>query len=264
MKKLVFCISMTALSTSAFSSQTLELTELMDQWISIESQKGQLQRNWESQKQHLEQKSKLIATEIQSLNKILEQAKNSNDDVGTKRFDIIKKQEKLEQENEIVINKLTQVSEYAYKLLPQLPPPLKTQWQEKLLLLKQESASSSEKLERLLTLFKLVNEFNERIAINRTSMKISGNDEQLTNILVTQIYLGISQAWYISDDGQFYGYGSTDKSGWLWWHNEDADNELGHLLNPADLLILTDMVNNPTKASFLSLPIKLKAKKDIG
>ena len=107
MKKLVFCISMTALSTSAFSSQTLELTELMDQWISIESQKGQLQRNWESQKQHLEQKSKLIATEIQSLNKILEQAKNSNDDVVTKRFDIIKKQEKLEQENEIVNNKLT-------------------------------------------------------------------------------------------------------------------------------------------------------------
>ena len=109
MKKLVFCILMTALSTSAFSSQTLELTELMDQWIngSALRAKGQLQRNWESQKQHLEQKSKLIATEIQSLNKILEQAKNSNDDVVTKRFDIIKKQEKLEQENEIVNNKLT-------------------------------------------------------------------------------------------------------------------------------------------------------------
>jgi len=255
---------MTALSVSAFSSPSPELTELMDQWISIESQKGQLQRSWESQKNHLKQKSTLLSTEIRSLNKVLEQAKNSNDDVDTKRLAILKKQTELEQDNEIVKNKIAQVSEYAYALLAQLPPPLKIQWQEKLLLLKQESASSSEKLERLLTLFKLVHEFNDRIAINRTSMKVPSSDGKSTNILVTQIYLGISRAWYISDDGQFYGYGSTEKSGWLWWHNQDADIELDHLLKPADLLLLTDMVNNPTKASFLRLPIRLKAKKDVG
>jgi hypothetical protein len=263
MKKLFLFTIMTALSSDVFAFQTTELTELMDKWISIESQKGQLQRNWKSQQQHLKQKSKLLATEIQSLNKVLEEAKNSNDAVDTKRLDVIRKQTDLEQDNEIVKNKLAQVSEYAYTLLPQLPPPLKIQWQEKLLLLKQESASSSEKLERLLTLFKLVNEFNERIAINRTSMKIPGNDKP-KNMLVTQIYLGVSQAWYVSDDGLSYGYGRTDKLGWLWWHNEEADTELGHPLTPSDLLLLTDMVNNPTKASFLHLPIKLKTKKDIG
>lgn len=263
MKKLFFYISMTALSAVSVAAPIPALNELIDQWISIESQKGQLERNWLAQKQHLQQKSKLLEIEKSALSKILQQTKVSKSDVDGKRLNLIQQQTRLEQENNAVKSKVLEVSELAYSLLPQLPPPLQIQWQDKLLILRQESASSSEKLERLLTLFKLVNEFDERIAINRTSMKIPNNKGETQNLLVTQIYLGISQAWYISDDGQTYGFGRTKKLAWSWFHNKAADKELGYALTPTDLLNLTDMINNPTKATYMSLPIKLKAKKDI-
>jgi len=263
MKKLFFYSFMTALSANSIAAPLPTLNELMEQWISLESQKGQLERNWQAQQQHLQQKSSLLSTEKKALDKVLQQAKVSQNDVDSKRLDLIKKQSELEQENSEVKNKITQVSELAYNLLPQLPPPLQTQWQEKLLILKQDSASASEKLERLLTLFKMVNEFDERIAINRTSMQIPDLDGENQNLLVTQIYLGVSQAWYISDDGKNYGFGKTNLLGWSWFHNKNADKELGYALKASDLLQLTDMINNPTKATYLSLPIKLQAKKDI-
>ena len=263
MKKLFFYISMTALSGVSVAAPIPALNELMGQWINIKSQKGQLERNWLAQQQQLQQKSKLLETEKTALSKILDQAKLSKSDVDDKRLALIKRQTQLEQENNAVKSKVLEVSELAYRLLPQLPPPLQIQWQEKLLILKQNSASSSEKLERLLTLFKLVNEFDERIAINRTSMKVPNTKGEIQSLLVTQIYLGISQAWYISDDGKTYGFGSTKNLGWSWFHNEEADAELGYALSPTDLLFLADMINNPTKATYMSLPIKLKAKKDI-
>ncbi len=139
---------------------------------------------------------------------------------------------------------------------------MQEQWQEKLLLLTQEGATDSEKLERILTLYQLVNEFDERVALNRSSMEIPTSAGKFQNILVSQMYLGVSQAWYVSDDGLLYGYGRADNSGWRWWHNEASSAELGRVLDPQDLIQLRDILEKPTSAKFIDLPIKVSVNKD--
>ena len=252
----------TMLSFDVLATSNQTLTELMDQWLSIESQKGQLQRNWTIQKRSLEQKLSLLKTEKAVLKSLLTQSSHEKSELDTQRLDLVKQQNTLEQAQQIVSNQLQQTSNVAFALLPQLPPPLQVVWQEKLMLLKQ-NVSSSEKLERLLTTFTLVSEFDERIALNRTSMAIPINNDTVQNVLVTQVYLGLSQGWYISDDGHFYGYGRSNLSGWTWWHNENADKALEQTLNAQGLLHLIDIMQNPTKASFLSLPIKINVNKAV-
>ncbi|TPH18609.1 DUF3450 family protein [Litorilituus lipolyticus] len=259
LSKGVFCA---AALCASFGSQAQEnLTELMQQWLDIESQKGQLQLDWNTKKQQLEQTQSLLIVEKTELASLLKKADTDRSDVDERRIELSEKQSLLEQEQVAVRKQILQATAFCQKLLMRLPPPLQEQWQEKLLLLTQEGATDSEKLERILSLYQLVNEFDERIALNRGSMAIPSESGNTKNLLVTQMYLGVSQGWYVSDDGLHYGYGRADSSGWLWWHNESSSAELGRVLAAQDLLKLRDILQKPTTAKFIDLPVKVTSQK---
>lgn len=255
------CVVFTSLP--ALSAESKSLNELMEQWLNIESQRGAIQLNWNTRKQQLEQSQSLLTSEISMLKLVLEKVDSEKNDVDDKRLQLSEQQSLLEQEQVQVKKQISQATHFSRSLLTRLPPPLQVLWQEKLLLLTQKSATDSEKLERLLTLYKLVNEFDERIALNRSSMDISLSKDKPQNLLVTQMYLGVSQGWYVSDDGLHYGYGRSSNLGWQWWHNEAASAELGRILDPQDLLKLKSILQKPTTAKFIDLPIKVAEKKDV-
>jgi hypothetical protein len=104
----------------------------------------------------------------------------------------------------------------------------------------------------------MAEDFNKRIALHRTTMELQTVDNNTAKVLVTQIYMGISHGWYVSDDGSAYGYGKANTLGWTWWHGTDASKELGHELEPQDLLDVRSVLENPTSASYLPLPLKLQ------
>ena len=263
MRILGYFVFWLAFSIPAYGQNEATLNELMSQWLSLESQKGQLQRNWQARSQQLKQKSALFDTEIETLQQILKQSHSIDNDVTERRLTLIAKQDKLEQEQILVKTEIQQANSFIRTFISRLPPPVQLQWQEKLLLLTQDSANQSEKLERLLTLFKQFNEFNQRIAQHRTSMQIPDITGKQQNLLVTQIYLGVGQGWYVSDDGSYYGYGRATPLGWTWWHGKEASVELGRKLDPNSLLEVHKTLQNPTSASFLTLPIKISMNKDV-
>jgi hypothetical protein len=196
-------------------------------------------------------------TEQGALKEVISQESKATSDVDQRRLSLLKTQDQLEQEQAEVDRQIQTATAQVQSLKIKLPPPLQAEWEEKLPLLSQKGVSNSEKLERLLGLFKLVEEFNNRIALNRSTMKLPGNNNETHNILVTQVYLGTSQGWYVSDDGATYGYGRATNLGWKWWHQQDASTELGRELNPKTLLELRSVLENPTTAKFVSLPIKI-------
>ncbi len=263
MRILCCVLSIMTISLPSISAENKNLNELMEQWISIESQKGKLQLNWNTRKLQLEQSQSLLTSEIGVLKQLLKQTDSEKNSVDNKRIQLSEQQSKLEIEQIQVKHAITNASNFSRTLLTRLPPPLQKLWQEKLLMLTQDSATDSEKLERLLTLYKLVNEFDERIALNRSSMEIPSSANTSQNLLVTQMYLGVSQGWYVSDDGLYYGYGRSGTLGWRWWHNEGASAELGRVLDPKDLLKLKNILQKPTSAKFISLPVKVSDNKDV-
>ncbi len=262
MKTLCCLLTLASIFLSSFSAVAENLNELMKKWIELESQKGELQLDWNSQKQYLGQTVRLLTTEEEELQQLLKKADTVKSDVDSRRIELSKKQSLLEQEQVFVKAQLEQATIFCQQLLKRLPPPLQEQWQGKLLFLTQEGVTDSEKLERILTLYQLVNEFDERVALNRSSMEIPSGKEKKQNVLVSQIYLGVSQAWYVSDDGLFYGYGRAKSSGWQWWHNEASSAELGRVLDPEDLIQLRDILEKPTTAKFIDLPVKVSINKE--
>lgn len=231
--------------------------QLMGQWLNLEAQKGALQSNWARSRDNLDQRLALLEVEQRRLKEILSQRVVATTDVDQRRLALLQTQEKLEQEQAALGTQLTHYVQRAGLLHPRLPPPLNAQWSEKLAAVSQPSANLSERLELLLSLFKQVDEFNSRVALHIGAMDIPDANSQPRALLTSQIYLGVSQGWYVSDDGRAFGFGRPTSTGWKWWHGQDAERELGRPLNAEAIVRVKKILENPTTAEFVTLPVKI-------
>jgi len=241
----------------ALAESTNKSTQLMDDWLNLEIQKGQLQSSWNQREQDLEQRLSLLDIELRRLNEVAAQRVEAASDVDQKRSELLQKQEALEQDQSLMAEQLKKTHLRIKNLMPRLPPPLQSEWQAQIDLAGEESASNSEKLERLLTLFKMAEEFDGRVALHRGELNLDASSNKEIVVQVNQIYLGLSQGWYISDDGKLYGYGRATPQGWQWWHGAAADAELGKTLHAAQINQVYRILQNPTTADFVALPVKI-------
>ncbi|WP_138478428.1 DUF3450 family protein [Pseudoalteromonas phenolica] len=255
MKKTV--LLMTALSSSVFANQTEY--ELMQQWLDLESQKGKLELSWQTNQQSLQNQIKLLKEEKAALRALINKAKDARSEVDEKRFELTKQQQQLEENQRLVKAELKNLMQFINRVSPLLPPPIQAQWEDALTTINSTPYSNSEQLEKLLSMFKSATEFNQRIALNNTNMTIPTADGE-TQMLVSQIYLGLSQAWYVSHDGKHFGIGRVEQHGWQWHHTEQAQQLLG-LSSREDFLQslaqIKSMLNKPTTAAFVNAPLAI-------
>ncbi|MFT7560833.1 MAG: hypothetical protein ACI93R_002756 [Flavobacteriales bacterium] len=247
------------LSINAFSqSNYQESSALMAQWIGLESQKGKLQQEWLDKKQSIEQQLELFTVEKKSLDTLVAGSKQTKTDVDDTRLKLLQEQETLELEQTQLRAELTYAISKIKPLSLRLPPPMQAMWAEKTPLLFQDGISDSEKLERLLSLYSELDKFNDRIVLHRASLSIPEVGSGSQKIVVNQVYAGSAHGWYISDDGSYFGYGKSKPLGWAWFHGEAAEQELGELLDPDSILAVIAVLETPTTARFLPLPVSIK------
>jgi hypothetical protein len=234
--------------------------ELMQQWIKLESQKGKLQTEWAERKAELERRQQLLVAEQNSLQEVLSQTAESSSDTDQRRKTLLTDQQRLEQEQTLMAEQVNKAIASLQSIQFRLPPPLASEVDSKMKSF-QSDLSASEKLERLLSIYKLMNEFDQRVAINKATIELPVSGQEATrSIRVTQVYLGLTQGWYLSEDASEYGYGRATALGWKWWSNQEAESELGQELDPQEIKTLISIMDNPALADLVSLPVKLEAK----
>lgn len=258
---LMTAMSFTVFSFTAFANPE-QTADLMKQWIQLQSQTGKIHNKWAQQRALLEQKSNLLNKEEESLRALLTQAKSNTSDVDKERMRLTQVQSDYEQQDSAVVMMVDQGLSYLSAIQPSLPPPVQTQWQAKLTILSDTELNTNERLERYLSLLNIAYEFNERIALNVQAMEIPTPDGNKL-ILVNQIYLGLSQAWYISNDGDHYGFGTVVQGEWQWFHGQQAAQYIQQPLDKNALLQLSTILTNPTDAQFVSAPIVLSNNKGV-
>lgn len=255
---LLFSATILGISSVASGDPGNSTEKLMDDWLNLEIQKGQLESSWAEREQELEQRLSLMDVELRRLREIASQRVQASNDVDQRREELLQKQDLLEQEQDELTKKLDLAGRQANNLFRRLPPPLQMQWAPQLEKIAGDSIGNSEKLEGLLALFKMADEFDRRIALHKGELElVDPNMEREQVIIVNQIYIGLSQGWYVSDDGSIYGYGRSTPAGWKWWAGDAATDELGVVLEPSDIIKTYAILQNPTTAEFVSLPVKI-------
>ncbi|MEP4889117.1 MAG: DUF3450 family protein [Aliiglaciecola sp.] len=227
------------------SASPSDLDKLTQQWVQLEQQISTIKANWQERKPLLKQQLQLLKAQSHTLNTLLAEDLEDTDEIDKQRLALLKQQTELEQTQAGVSIQLANVKQHLLRIYPQLPPPLKQQWETELVLLT-SLTDNNERLEKQLFLLDSMQKYNNRIVTYQTSMTFDNQVE----VQVEQVYLGTSKGWYVSQDGQFWGSGYSSPRGWQWQHQ-------GTDLSPSILLDFVKAIENVNQAQLIRLPLTI-------
>lgn len=230
-----------ALSLPLFAADLTvdRMDQLTRQWLDTERQTSRLQSDWAQQKPALEQRLSLLKAEQAQLQALLKNNHQSRDEVDQKRNELLEKQARLEDEQAQTATAISALKTRLDALFPMLPPPLQDGWQA------QDAVDGPEQLRLQLARLTRLKEFNERVTLH--SMRLTNDKGE--EVLVKQIYLGLSQAWFASSNGEFRGTGRAENGQWL-WHFDDG-------VSASDVLDAIAIAEKQKPAADVTLPVKL-------
>lgn len=179
---------------------------------SIASEKG----DWGIEKEYLGEEIRLLQEEIAALT---EKRSRLTNETVTIKADL----QKLDQENadlkaaaSLVMAKMPGLENEIRTLNGALPPSLQSTIETLVNRLPKEGSSSSagasERLQVVVGILSQVDKANGQLAV-ATEIKNNAGGEQ---IQVRVLYLGLAQAWFVSQDGKFAGSGQPGSDGWDW------------------------------------------------
>ena len=219
-----------------------ELEQLVNRWLLTERQVSALEKQAIEQKSSMQQSLTLLDAEYQQLNQVSKHRQKNGDDLAQQRADLVSKQETLEQDQQQLIAQLSKIDQRLMSLKAQLPPPLLNSWQAAGDL-SNEQLETTDRLQITLKLIRLLSEFQQRISLHE--MAISHPDGH--QVWVTQLYLGASQAWFVSKDMSYVGVGFPTALGWQW--------QFDNTLNAEQVAKAIAIFNKQKPADWVKLPI---------
>lgn len=217
---LAICLLMPALGFNAYADSVGELEQLVERWLLIERQISELNSNHVEQKNSMEQSLKLLNAEHKQLSQLTKNTEKSGDELAQKRADLVQQQNELELEQQHLASQLTAISQALLSLQVQLPPPLVTSWQA-IGDLNDKALTLTDKLQMVLKMTKQLTDFQQRISLHEATIPHPDGQE----VWVTQLYLGASQAWFVSKDQSYVGTGCPTSLGWQWQFDEQINSD---------------------------------------
>lgn len=221
-----------------------DIDHLTQQWLDTERQISHVEADWLAQEPILEQRIALLRAEREQLQNILAVSHASQDDVDTRREALLAEQDELEAEQQTLAQALGGLVNRLDAMLPMLPDPLRSSWENEQALLS-ATPDSSEQLQVALAKLSLLAEFNERVTVHEAPMKATDGSQ----VMVKQLYLGIGTAWFVSADGSYSGFGQAGIEGWQ-WHFDNA-------VNTADIAEAVAIYERQQQADLVRLPVNL-------
>ena len=213
---LLLVVSSTAL---AQDDPTGEIGTLSLQWTSLERQRNLLESSWRDEQPLLEQQLSLLERERRELADFLEQTETAQGDVEERRLELLEQQSALEQQQAVLERELEATVIQVQSLYRQLPPPLVVAWDEHFSELRADFLTTSERLQVLLGMLGDLDDFDRRLSLHEDVMTLQDGQEHL----VSQVYLGLSQGWYVSANGSFAGAGHPGANGWQWQSSDEPE-----------------------------------------
>lgn len=232
------------LSYTAVAASPAELDALVKQWLTLEHQQAQLQQDWHSRKHSLQQGIALLQAEKQQLSRMLNQKQQQQDEVDARRASLLAEQQMLEQQQQLSQQQLQQLLTRLKLLQPQLPPPLAAGWQQELNGLDANSEPGL-LLQRLLLALTKLADFQSRLTPDEITLSAQNGQQ----VRVRVLYLGASQGWFVSADGQYRGTGYASGDSWQWQFDNSIDAE--------PLLQALAVIEKRQDPSLIALPITL-------
>lgn len=226
------------------AQEVAKFDKLVEQWLSVERQSSALESQWQNQKPLLEQRVALLTLQKQKLQAMLSAKNGDTGEVEQKRLALVEEQAELESQQTIITKGTQILTHLLVGMQAMIPPPVSETWQQENPNIA-TNPDTSRQLQVLVTQLTKLAEFDQRISVVQRQIQ----NEQGQTVVVKQLYVGASNAWFVSSDGSYSGTGVAKESGWYWQFNESEDSN--------EITKAIAIFEKQAEADFVSLPFTL-------
>ncbi len=220
-----------------------------DKWVQFQETVAREQRDWAVEKEFLGEEVRLLKEEIAALKEKSARLAEATAKTEAEISKATAEMAGLKAASGQVETELPTVEAELRRVAAAFPAPLQEQSEVLMNRLPREGvpskASTAERLQTAVGLLSQVDRFNGSFTVAPELRKSPAGNE----VQVRTLYLGLAQAWFVSPDGKFAGYGKPGANGWEW----TTANEIAGAVERA-----IAVQENTGMAEYVSLPVTIK------
>jgi len=243
---LFFTVSAVAADPAAAINET---RALLRQWTETRQTLAKTKADWQVERQILEQSIQLHEAELRLLDKQTEQAEQQSSAADKARVALQDEQKRLEAAANAVGAAIDQFEDRVVKQMKAFPEPLLRTIAPLARRIpdadKRKKLSLSERMQNVVGILSEVDKFNNTISVSKETRKAADG----TEYSVDTLYLGLSQAFFVSQNGQRAGVGYPAEGVWQWADKPELAPRIRQAL---------DMHNNLKPAAFVGLEVQVR------
>lgn len=221
----------------------------LEQWVQTRQLISKTRSDWEADKETIAQTSALYERELQTIAEQLSKVSTNNAEVDKQRLAAEKQKNELDAAADQVQQLVGSLEKRVQELALSFPPPLADKLSAALKRIPVDPAntkiSGMERMQNVVGMLNEVDKFNAAVTVVSEVQKNPAGAE----VQVETMYLGLAQAYFVDQAGEYAGVGTPSATGWVW----QPDLQLAGKIQTC-----IAMYKNATPANFVSLPVEIK------
>ena len=219
----------------------------LKKWVETRQLTSEEAANWLQEKDSLQQSIDLFKSESTKLKGEIKDVQDQESNYAQEFSDLEKENESLKTTIQTIANSIGAAEKRVVELKSRLPQPLLEKLEPFLNRIPEDPSktklSASERAQTIVGILSEVDKFQSSITVVGELRKNQSGSE----IQVQTLYLGLSQAYFVNQQGDFAGTGVPSASGWDWKIDPVLAGKIKKLIG---------IYENTVPAEFLSIPFQ--------
>ncbi|MBK9387107.1 MAG: DUF3450 family protein [Planctomycetes bacterium] len=238
-----------AASTAEARAELIDRSrDALERWVETRRTISKEQRDWTEGRSVLSERIELLEREIEAVRAKIEEARTSVAEADKKRQELELQNERLKGSAQGLAELAARLESGTLALMPRIPAfaseGVKIFSQRIPVAGAETKLSLSERFQSVVAVLNSLNKLNREITLTPEIRELP--DGRSTE--VATVYVGLSQGYYASGDGQLAGIGTAGEKGWTW---RAANTQAGEVSRMVAIL------KSEQVADFVRLPIRI-------
>lgn len=243
------CLVSIASTASADSDSVQALERSYDSLIELRKTQSDENNAWTSEKEVLQDRIELLASESSRLNKRIEAAENKRKSLRGE-IDVLRSQmDSANASRNAVTVILPRYEAQAKRLVKRLPQPLVTELTPFLSRLPVDGASTTsgvtQRLQTLIGILSCIDKFNQEVTVAKEIRDVGDGVERE----LRTVYLGLGLAYFVDKGGTCAGMGHPGQDCWAWMRDDSVAPQVVQMLS---------MYDNAAEARFVDVKVEVR------
>ncbi|MGB0408853.1 MAG: DUF3450 family protein [Opitutales bacterium] len=204
---------------------------VLEEWVETRQIISEEKANWQLEQSILGETATLLSSELERLNKALEELEASATAADEDRTRLADEKEQLTAASAVVEANIGGLETQMKAVVKTLPEPLVEKIKPLIRRLPEDPADTSlslgERVQNIVGILSQADKFNTTVTQTNESREIDGGKV----VEVRTLYWGLAAAYYVDATGEYAGVGYPTAEGWAWPQIDGAGDEIARLID---------------------------------